>query len=485
MTCLNKRPRSHPVRHWLRAAVLSLFLGAPALAEPPELVLRLGMDSFTRDQSTISGLSGLSLFVVNKNNFYFGQSLYAAALGQGGGFFVGGIEVGKYIPINDRYFLDASLFVGGGGGASQVPGDGLMIRPQVQFGVDLGKARLGAGIAWTTVSGSAISTPSFGLSLSRPLDLALVNGPETEAGGTEFSQMRTGARIYYPQGSLKRGGVPLQPMKLIGAEMVFARQPASETFIVAHGAVAGDAEGYADWLMGQRLFMGEGALRIFAEASAGIGGGGAVDTGGGLIASAGIGARWQPGRFGVSLGVNAISSLNGDFLVISPAFQLGLAFGKGNSGTTRTNWQISSGLTQQFPNLDFRKPGVQNQGAPLMIDTKIDLFLNERIYMSGQAYTALAGGAGGYQIGLVGLGYRMGLGERLALSGEVFVGAGGGAGVDTRGGLLLAYGVDLDYRLNDTVYLTLGGGSVWALKGEGMAPMTANIGLKFPFTTLN
>jgi hypothetical protein len=466
----------------LRLALLAVILWSPAHAERPNLVFRLGMDSLSYAQSAIDGLAGMSILATNDQGYYFGESIYSAALGQGGGFFVGGVELGKTTPLGARFFWDASLFVGGGGGAGQVPGDGLMLRPQLHFGVNLGKMRLGAGVAWTQVSGSPISSPSFGVTLTRALDLALVSGGG-EGGNTEFSQMRVRYRPYIPQGNTKRNGQPLQIMHMIGAEMIFAQSPARETFIAANGAVAGDAEGYADWQLGQRLFFGAGALRAYGEGTIGIGGGGAVESGGGLMASVGAGLRWQPGRLGLDLGVSAMKAVTGDFLVLSPSLNIGLAFGGG--ARRRTDWQISSGLTQQFPNAAFRKAGVQNTGAPLMIDLKIDLFLTENLYMSGQAYTALAGGAGGYQIGLVGLGYRHRFAPRWSISGEAALGAGGGAGVDTRGGLLMAYGVDLDYALTERMYLTLGAGQVRALQGGGMAPLTANIGLKFPFTTLH
>ena len=466
----------------LHLALLAVFLWSPAHAERPNLVFRLGLDSLSYAQSAIDGLAGMSILSINDRGYYFGESIYSAALGQGGGFFVGGVELGKTTPLGERFFWDTSLFVGGGGGAAQVPGDGLMLRPQLHFGVTLGKIRLGAGVAWTQVSGSPISSPSFGVVVSRALDLALVSGGG-EGGNTEFSQMRVRYRPYIPHGNTKRNGQPLQMMHMIGAEMIFAQSPARETFIAANGAVAGDAEGYADWQLGQRLLFGKGALRAYGEGTIGIGGGGAVETGGGLIASVGAGLRWQPGKLGVDLGVSAITAVTGDFLVLSPSLNIGLAFGGG--AQARTEWQISSGLTQQFPNANFRKPGVTNTGSPLMIDFKIDLFLTENLYMSGQAYTALAGGAGGYQIGLVGLGYRHRLAPRWSVSGEAAVGAGGGAGVDTRVGLLLAYGVDLDYALTERMYLTLGAGQVMALRGGAMAPVTANIGLKFPFTTLH
>lgn len=466
----------------LRAALLLLCLVAPAHAERSNLVFRLGIDSLSYDQSAIDGIAGMSLFAVSPRGYYFGESIYSAALGQGGGFFVGGIEFGKTTAIGERFFWDASLFVGGGGGASQVPGDGLMLRPQVHAGVSFGRMRLGAGVAWTRVSGSEISSPSFGITLSRQLDLAVVSGGGT-GGHTEFSQMRVRYRPYIPLGSTKRNGQPLQTMHMIGGEMIFAENPQRETFLVAVGAVAGDAEGYADWQLGQRYLLGQGAFRPYGEAAVGIGGGGAVESGGGLIASIGAGVRWQPGRLGFDLGVSAVTSITGDFLVISPVLNVGLAFGGGESQSTE--WQISTGLTQQFPNAGFRKTGVANSGSPLMIDTKIDLFLSPNIYFSGQAYTALAGGAGGYQIGLFGLGYRHKFAPGWSLSGEAFVGAGGGAGVDTKGGLLLAYGLDLDYALTERVLVTFGAGQVMALQGGGMAPLTANIGLKFPFTTLH
>ncbi|MBL1437264.1 MAG: hypothetical protein COB08_013825 [Rhodobacteraceae bacterium] len=466
----------------LRAALLLLCLAAPAHAERPNLVFRLGVDSLSYNQSAIEGLSGMSLFVVSPRGYYFGESIYSAALGQGGGFFVGGAEFGKTTPIGERFFWDASLFIGGGGGAAQVPGDGLMLRPQVHAGVTFGRMRLGAGVAWTRVSGSEISSPSFGVTLSRQLDLALVSGGGT-GGRTEFSQMRVRYRPYIPLGSTKRNGQPLQVMHLIGGEMIFAESEQRETFIVAVGAVAGDAEGYADWQLGQRFLLGQGAFRPYAEAAIGIGGGGAVETGGGLIASIGAGLRWQPGRLGFDLGISAITSINGDFLVVSPTLNIGLAFGGGQSQSTE--WQISTGLTQQLPNADFRKAGVSNTGSPLMIDIKIDLFLTPSLYLSGQAYTALAGGAGGYQIGLFGLGYRHKLAPRWSLSGEALVGAGGGAGIDTKGGLLLAYGLDLDYALTERILVTLGAGQIMTMQGGGMAPLTANIGLKLPFTTLH
>ncbi len=296
-------------------------------------------------------------------------------------------------------------------------------------------------------------------------------------------------RIYYPQGSRKRGGATLQDMYLLGAEISFARDANSESFIQANGVMGGDAEGYADWLLGKRYFWGSDIFRLYADFAAGVGGGGAVDTGGGLIISAGAGMRIRAtDRFALEFGAGVVTSLDGDFLALSPSAKFVLAFGAGHPKDTPSNpihWQVSTGLTQQFPNADFHKPGGINTGAPLMIDTEIDLFITQDLYLTGHAYTAIAGGAGGYQIGLLGLGYRIGLAPRWNISAEGLLGAGGGAGIDTRGGLLAGVKVDLDYLLSKSIHLSLGAGLVGTLQGDGMQPVTFNLGLKFPFTTLH
>ncbi len=470
-----------------------LTLATPALAKRPALAFRSGFDFFQLDQSAIEGINGLSIFYTTDQGYYFGESIYSAAFGAGGGFFVGGFEVGKHTPFGENLFWDASLFIGGGGGANQVPGDGLMLRPQVHLGYDFGNLRVGAGASWVSISGSEISTPAFTITLTRPMNLALYGGDFSGVKPLEnittISAMKPIMRVYYPQGSRKRGGVILQNMQLLGAEISFARTDASESFIQANGVVRGDAEGYADWLLGKRYFWGGDTFRLYADFAAGVGGGGAVNTGGGLIFSAGAGLRIKTGdRFALEFGASALTSLNGDFLALSPSAGFLLSFGAGRKTgaiPNTTHWQISTGLTQQLPNAGFRKSGVVNTGAPLMIDTEIDLFITRNLYLTGHAYTAIAGGAGGYQIGLLGLGYRIRLAPRWNISAEGLLGAGGGAGVDTRGGLLAGIKFDLDYLLTETIHISAGAGFISTLQGGGMQPVTLNLGLKFPFTTLH
>jgi hypothetical protein len=465
----------------------------PGLADRPELEFRLGFDYLQLEQSAITGLNGMSLLYSFDQGFYGGASIYSAALGSGGGFFVGGWEVGKHTPITDTLFWDASVFVGGGGGASQVNGDGLMLRPQIHAGYDFGDYRLGAGASWVSVSGSDISTPSFALTLTRPLNLELIGGHPTSGysldGGVKVSTLTPIMRSYFPVNSQKRGGSDLQTMHLIGAEFSFDSEKHSEVFIQANGVMAGDAEGYADWILGKRYFWDVAPLKFFVDFGAGIGGGGAVDTGGGLIAAANAGVQVHAFKnLDLEFGLGALTSFNGDFLALTPSARVALSFGSGTNIAEKPNtvrWQAGTGLTQLIISEDFRKPGAASNEAPSLIYVDIDVFVLKNLYFTGQAYTAVVGDAGGFQIGMFGLGYRYPVAERISLSGEILLGAAGGSGVDTRGGLLGGYKVELDYHLSDAMSLTLGLGHIQTLQAGGMHPETLSLGLKFPFTTLH
>lgn len=471
----------------LFATIALLLVGTSVFADRPTLEFRLGLDYLTLEQSDIRALNGMSVFYVNRQGFYGGPSIYSAALGNGGGFFVGGWEVGKRTSLTDTLFWDASFFVGGGGGATQVTGDGLMLRTQVHLGYDFGDFRIGAGIAGVSVSGSDIYTPAFSLSLTRPLNLELVSGHPTAGtltGATRIKALTPIVRNYVPLNSTKHGGAALQPMQLLGAELTFGNEVDRETFIQASGVVHGDAEGYADWILGQRYLWEIAPITFHADFGAGVGGGGAVNTGGGLVVAVNIGAQiktFEQLSLGVGLGV--ISSINGDFFAVTPTLKASLAFGSGRiAGPAAVRWQVGTGLMQLLTTSNFRNDS-SSGASPALIYTDLDVLLSKRIYLTGQAYTAATGDAGGFQIGLVGIGYTLPLTDSLFLSAELLLGSAAGAGINAQGGLVGGYKLEADYRLTDAVSLSLGLGQIQTLQSGGMHPGIVSLGLKFPITT--
>ncbi len=103
-------------------------------ASDPGLIFRMGIDRLETNASTMQGGVTWSLLRPLSDGYYIGGSVYSAALGNAGGLYIGGIEFGRSISLNQSYFMDGSFFVGGGGGAAQVPGDGLTTRARLAMG---------------------------------------------------------------------------------------------------------------------------------------------------------------------------------------------------------------------------------------------------------------------------------------------------------------------------------------------------------------
>ena len=258
----------------------------------------------------------------------------------------------------------------------------------------------------------------------------------------------------------------------------------------ASGVVAGDAEGYAEWLLGMRRYHDLGSLRLYADLGAGIGGGGAVDTGGGFIAGANIGIAIPVGTsLSLEAGIGYDIAPGGDYSSVSPSLKIAKLFGANTQSSSSPelsgNWRIRTGITYLADNNDLRKPDSENTGAPGLLNVQVDYFTRPQVYLTGQAYTAFTGEAGGYQMGLLGAGYQLTVAGNMAISGELLLGAGGGAGIETDGGALVGANLELELPVSEGVSFSFGAGWLSALKGEGLSGPTAHAGLIFRFSTFN
>ncbi len=114
---------------------------------------------------------------------------------------------------------------------------------------------------------------------------------------------------------------------------------------------------------------------------------------------------------------------------------------------------------------------------------KIEKFLTQSVYLTGQAQGAFAGDAGGYAVGLIGAGWEIPLREdgRLSFNAEFAAGAAGGGGVDVGGGAIIQPQLGLTWRLNDQFSACLEAGRVKALDGE-LDSSVVGVGLKFEFS---
>lgn len=123
-----------------------------------------------------------------------------------------------------------------------------------------------------------------------------------------------------------------------------------------------------------------------------------------------------------------------------------------------SRWQVGPGVTHIPANAHLRKADATNSGSPTLLNFKIDTYMTLNTYLTGQAYTAFAGHAGGFQISSIGAGYRLPVDQKWSSSAELILGVGGGAGIDANGGALGAAYVDFDYELSDSLSIFAGAG---------------------------
>jgi hypothetical protein len=459
------------------AAMMAVSSGSAAALE-----VQTGLDVLQDPDTTIEGLHRLYMGYSVGEGLSLGQSIYSAAQGDAGGAFFWGYEAVKTWPISRSVDLYTSGFLGGGGGASQVSGDGLMLRYGVGLDISVSKNwGIIGGLSHIAIDGGdeAATAMSIGLSYS-----AGASGYSWE-GLPIYSVAARSSLVSYG-GGVTRGGAPQQDLVLVGAEFSFKGGPTGEYFFAADGAAKG-GEGYMQVMSGLRGRASLGRVSGFYEGSLGFGGGGEVDTSGGLLAQVGIG-----------VGVNV-----GDRLVLEAMLSEQIAPQSGNRGSVATlklsrvfgrdradvdaaspeqNWLFSTGVSQQLPNSNFRNTPSRT-GRPVMQESSVDMFLGERFYLTGNAQTVLGGNAAGYAIGLVGLGYRSRLGASTTWSIEGHIGAAGGGSVAADGGAIYSIRGEVDYWINPSMAISLGAGRIATLSGEGMSPNFINLGLKIPFST--
>jgi hypothetical protein len=102
---------------------------------------------------------------------------------------------------------------------------------------------------------------------------------------------------------------------------------------------------------------------------------------------------------------------------------------------------------------------------------QVNRFVAPNVYVTGQAHSAFAGGAGAYSVGLFGLGAQLPVTSRIRLGAEALAGAAGGGGVDTQGGAVMQARAYADIALTDSLSLRVGAGKIKSVHGGLDAPV--------------
>jgi hypothetical protein len=375
-----------------------------------------------------------------------------------------------------------------------------MLRPNLGLIYDFGDYRIGLLASKVKFPNGEINSNQIGLSIDIPFTALFSNRLEIAPydstikalyadhegefkGHLDFAkeEMLLSYQTYLLQNNSydATGKALSESMNLMGVEMrhyfinhfYFSLQTAGET--------GGNRDGYAE------IFFGAGyqypierlkPLSLTANFTAGSGGGGGLDTGGGALAKIIGGIEYQTGPFKGQLESGLIKSANGNMnaliLGLKAGFQMDTLIYKYLAPTLPTDEKVKiTGWRVRASHETYVNPkrkSSSNEENVALIGLKGDRILSDSYYITGQAFSAYNGHAGGYSSGLFGPGLESApiYGRNIQLVAELLVGAGGGGGLSVGGGAIVQPMIGLRYRLMNLIAADMMAGRIKSFGGE-------------------
>lgn len=447
--------------------------------------VRLGGERVRLPAGERMGLVGLTELFNLGGEWWVGPGAYGAATGKRGGLFVPGFEAAWSHPFNDWLALDTGLFVGGGGGAAAPVGGGLMLRPHADLVFRFPGLYTGPTFSKVWFPSGQINSNQFGWMINvdssfryRP---AAFTGIATDGSATGLGFDHVDATLTFakPHGSVSTAGVPLtQRIGLVGLRAERHVDGPLYAGIETAGAGSGGVAGYAEVLAtaGLRWPVVKDRLSLGVRGSVGLGGGGAIDTGGGLLVKAAAGGTLRlTDTLGIGAELGVVDAPRGHYKAATGAVSLNWsldvpAADLGSWSNTRpgvpTRVEFGAGVER------YRAARRDGSTRPLeAVVLQLNRFVTPNVYLTGQAHSAYAGGAGAYSVGLFGVGAQLQVTSRIRLGAEALGGAAGGGGVDTQGGAILQGRAYIDASLTDSLSLRIAGGRIKSVHGGLDAPV--------------
>jgi hypothetical protein len=423
---------------------------------------------------------GATYFVAVNDDWGIGPTVYGSARGNFGGIFAGGFTVQRRWRMTPSSHLATSFYVGAGGGVSSDAlrfGGGLMLRPEISLRSEFGAWYSGVSLAYTQFPSGNVRGHSVAFVLGRSgrfdsfsaSDVGFL-GRTGERTGMGFDEISLSAGAYSPRGSSRsRDGRALtQTIGKAGADLRRYISPDAWWGIEASGAAKGGADGYMEILgsMGQDWALGGSGLHLGGQLSAGLGGGGNIDTGNGWLLRAGPTLRWQsPWGVGLRLEGGVVKAPSGHFNASYARLSLSMplesavprdTFGSDWGRTATVRGQTVFASMQHLSRVRFKDNSEASMGQ---IGMRLVRELSPSVYGTAQAGTAAFGQAGAYAYGLFGAG----LGGGALMQSEVWAQWG---------------------ESNDHLRLRLGLGQWRGLRGGGPSSPIVSVSLGYAFGVL-
>lgn len=440
------------------------------------------------------GLVGNSYLVDVGGGFSFGPEVLGAVSGKRGGLFSLGAELGYRQPLAGPLRVEAGVYAGGGGGGGITVRNGLVLRPHVDLLYDFGAYNI--GVSWSRVRfvGTPVDSSQLGLVLSANTSFGYIprdrmNIPVASIGrpGAGFDRVQAVFGVYQPRGEHTRasGGKLPDSLGYVGVRAERAFNGISYWGLEANAGTKGGVTGYAEYLgtVGVETGIGDQILTVGSRLAIGMGGGGDVSTGGGLLGKASVYTAVRLTRdLAATVELGVTKAPQGDFKAVHGAASLMWIFDDaGNvfspSRTTRT--EFSTGI-EQFD--AARRDGSTQRMRAIVL--KGSRFIDQNLYVTGQAHSAYEGNAGGYAAGLFGFGWQTPLGGPKGptwyVGLEALSGAGGGGGVDVRGGALVQGNAYVGFDLGSSTSVRINAGKLRSQRGR-VDSTVVDVALVFSF----
>jgi len=449
----------------------------------------VGFEQISLPGNESMGMLGTSYLIqVGLPGLYLGPAAYGAISGQRGGFFTVGGEIAWRQHLISGLAMVAGIYGGGGGGSGSSVGGGLMVRPHVDLLWDLGGYQGGISASNVRFPNGSISSSQVGVVFSAGSDFSYY--PPSYIGQTMDVSGRSGVgfdRVLVTAGAYRQkaaGTASARQIGYAGTRLEQFYSPQLYRGIEAVGGAGGGVAGYAEFLgtVGAETPVWDDRLAVGARLAVGMGGGGGVSAGGGALGKLGAYATVNLGRaVGVSFEGGYASAPTGSFRATYAAanlvWNLDHPYAPDREGTIVGNeWVVGS---EHYFGARHKDGSKRDLNA---VAIKLNRYLTDSLYLTGQAHSAYSGNAGAYSAGLVGAGYHTAKFSRdLSAGAELLVGASGGGSVDT-GGAVVQPMVYVAMAMTDQVGLRLEAGRIKSVNGA-LDSNILDVSLSFAFGT--
>lgn len=460
------------------------------------------------------GLMGINYFANLGPVIYGGMGAYGSISGTQGGFFTLGAELGAHYQFAPHWWGDMGMFAGGGGGRSSLVGGGLMLRPHIGLAYDFQWARLGLHYSYIDFPSGQIRSQQLGLDLDIPYDfyyvrfqdlndclfnadaIHLFNGKFLDLQRNDFAIL---LQAYRQQPGTKNvnGVVQDGTIGVIGAELDHYISEHGFWYLKAGGAFRGIPNGYMDIMggLGYHFALRPHSIALIPQLGVGAGGGGNVNTGGGVLVQPQLGIELPlTSDFATRISGGYLWSPKGNLRAYTATgmliYHLDVATGSAKPINHLLDALAMQGWRMQLFNQTYLHPQRTYTSATSAINQvglQIDQMINPLFFFSYQAAAAYSGkNAGGLATGMIGPGMQTPkfLNQHLQLFLEFLVGAGGGGSLALAGGSLIEPVLGLHYAFTPSVGLSASVSQIKALHHDLNTPVF-NVGLTISFATLD